>query len=52
MSNAKAKKKKCVFPITWSSKLGSVGRDDYFFEIYKYAPSSKITQSGTIREIL
>ena len=25
------KKNICVFPITWSSKLGSVGRDDYFF---------------------
>ena len=25
------KKKKSVFPIAWSSKLGSVGRDFYFF---------------------
>ena len=24
-------KKKCVFPIAWSSKLGSVGRDFFFF---------------------
>jgi hypothetical protein len=43
-------KKKCVFPIAWSSKLGSVGRDFFFFfffETYKYmyAPSSKITQT-------
>ena len=40
----KAKKKICVFPIAWSSNLGSVGRDFYFFnfffETYKYAPSS------------
>ena len=37
----------CVFPIAWSSKLGSVGRDVFlfFFETYKYAPSSKITQT-------
>jgi hypothetical protein len=40
----KAKKKICVFPIAWSSKLGSVGRDFFFFFLtYKYAPSSKIT---------
>ena len=37
-------KKICVFPIAWSSKLGSVGRD-IFFLIYKYAPSSKSTQT-------
>jgi hypothetical protein len=43
----KAKKIICVFPIAWSSKLGSVGRDFFFFffETYKYAPSSKITQT-------
>ena len=35
----------CVFPIAWSSKLGSVGRDFFFFKTYKYAPSSKITQT-------
>ena len=42
------KKKICVFPIAWSSKLGSVGRDFFFFfffETYKYAPSSKISQT-------
>jgi hypothetical protein len=41
-------KKKCVFPIAWSSKLGSVGRDFFFFFFYKptkYAPSSKITHT-------
>ena len=42
------KKKICVFPIAWSSKLGSIGRDFvvvFFVETYKYAPSSKITQA-------
>jgi hypothetical protein len=45
--NYKAKKNICVFPIAWSSKLGSVGQDFFllFFETYKYAPSSKITQT-------
>ena len=36
----------CAFLITWSSKLGSVDQDFFFFfETYKYAPSSKITQT-------
>jgi hypothetical protein len=40
-------KKKCVFPIAWSSKLGSVGRDFFLFIFFwnLYAPSSKITQT-------
>jgi hypothetical protein len=37
------KKNKCVSNCV-SSKLGTVGRD-FFFETYKYAPSSKITQT-------
>ena len=46
----KANKKICAFPIAWSLKLGSVSRDFlfffcFFFETYKYAPSSKITQT-------
>ena len=35
--NIRPNKKICVFPIAWSSKLGSVGSE--------YAPSSKITQT-------
>ena len=36
----------CVFPIAWSSKLESVGRDFFvLFVTYTYAPSSKITQT-------
>jgi hypothetical protein len=44
----KAQKKIGVFPIAWSSKLGSVGWDCFvfFFETYKYAPSSKIMQTS------
>ena len=30
-SKVKAKKKEGVFPIAWSSKLGSVGQDFFFF---------------------
>jgi hypothetical protein len=30
-SRVSPKKKICVFPIAWSSKLGSVGRDIFFF---------------------
>ena len=44
----KAKKKICVFPIAWSSKLGSVGQDFFvvfFWNLQIYAPSSKITQT-------
>ena len=32
--HGEAKKKICVFPIAWSSKLGSVGRDLIFFFFY------------------
>ena len=31
LADGKAKKKICVFPIVWSEKLGSVGRDIFFF---------------------
>jgi hypothetical protein len=31
-SKVKAKKKEGVFPIAWSSKLGSVGQDFFFFK--------------------
>jgi hypothetical protein len=44
---SKAKQKLCVLPIAWSSKLGSVGRDYFFFflNLQVHVGSSKITQT-------
>ena len=42
---------KCVFPIAWSSKFGS-GFFFFFFETYKYAPSSKITQTCLFLQLI
>ena len=41
--SAKAKKKICVFPIAWSSKLGSVAcRSGFFFFFFFYKPPSML----------
>ena len=42
ITKVRQKKIICVFPIAWSSKLGS---GFCFFETYTHAPSSKITQT-------
>ena len=39
------KKNICVFPIAWSSKLGSVGRDYYYF--FFFEPTSMLLKTGS-----